>query len=132
MRTTLTHPPADHIVLVGTGATAMAALWRLCAAGAHIRWYADSADVGEEAILAHALAGGRIELSFDDPLTAPLEGATAIVIADGETRHVRLAERARASGLVVHFGGEIALSGPAPAQLTSLPRVEAAAAIAPA
>jgi siroheme synthase (precorrin-2 oxidase/ferrochelatase) len=132
MRTNLTHSPTDHVVLVGTGATAMAALWRLCAAGAHVRWYADSADVGEEAILAHALGGGRIELSFDDPLTAPLEGATAIVIADGESRHVRLAERARASGLAVHFGGEIALSGATPARLMSMPRAEAAAAIAPA
>lgn len=68
MRTNLTHSPADHVVLVGTGEAAMAALWRLCAAGARIRWYADSPDVGEEAVLAHALGGGRVELSFGDPL----------------------------------------------------------------
>ena len=41
MRTKPTKSPADHVVLVGTGEAAMAALWRLCAAGARIRWYAD-------------------------------------------------------------------------------------------
>jgi hypothetical protein len=132
MRTTLTHSPADHIVLVGTGATAMAALWRLCAAGVHIRWYADCADVGEEAILAHALGGGRIELSFDDPLTAPLEGASAIVIADGESRHVRLAERARPSGVAVHLVGESGLCDSALAGLAAVPRSSADAAATPA
>jgi len=35
MRTNLTKSRADHIVLVGTGDAAMAALWRLCAACAH-------------------------------------------------------------------------------------------------
>ena len=98
-------------MLVGTGDAAMAALWRLCAAGAHIRWYADSADIGEEAVLAHALGGGRVELSFDDPLTASLDGTTAIGIASEESRHARLSERARASGVAVQFVGETELSG---------------------
>lgn len=102
MRTNLTNSPADHIVLVGTGEAAMAALWRLCAAGARIRWYADSADIGEEAVLAHALGGGRVELSFGDPLTASLDGATAVVIANENSRHAPLTERARAIGVAVH------------------------------
>ena len=106
MRTNLTKSPADHIVLVGTGETAMAALWRLCAAGAHVRWYADSADLGAEAVLAHALGGGRVELSFDDPLTASLDGTTAIVIANDSDDHAPLAERARAAGVATHFAGE--------------------------
>ncbi len=59
MRKKLINSPSDHVVLVGSGASALAALWHLCATGAHIRWYAGSPDVGEEAILAHALAGGR-------------------------------------------------------------------------
>ena len=62
MRSNLTMSPADHIILVGTGDAAMAALWRMCAAGAHIRWYADCADIGEEAVLAtrgFASARGR-------------------------------------------------------------------------
>jgi siroheme synthase (precorrin-2 oxidase/ferrochelatase) len=110
MRTNLTESPADHIVLVGTGAAAMAALWRLRAAGAHVRWFADRADVGEETVLAHALGGGRIEISFDDPLAASLDGAAAIVIADAHDNHARLAERARASGIVVQFVGDAAPS----------------------
>jgi siroheme synthase (precorrin-2 oxidase/ferrochelatase) len=110
MRTNLTHLPADHVVLIGTGNAAMTALWRLCAAGARVRWYADSADIGEEAVLAHALGGGRVELSFDDPLTASLDGTTAIVIADGESRHAPLTERARARGVTVQFAGDDGLS----------------------
>lgn len=103
MRTNLTNSSADQIVLVGTGEDAMAALWRLCAAGAHIHWYADRSDVGEETVLAHALGRGRIELSFDDPLAASLDGTIAIVIAGDDRRHAQLRERARANGIAVHF-----------------------------
>jgi siroheme synthase (precorrin-2 oxidase/ferrochelatase) len=110
MRTNLTKLPADHIALVGTGEAAMAALWRLCAAGARIRWYADSADLGAEAVLAHALGGGRLELSFDDPLTASLDGTTAIVIASDSDDHAPLAGRARANGVAVHLAGGPELS----------------------
>lgn len=95
----------------------MSALWRLCAAGARVRWYADSADIGEEAVLAHALGGGRVELSFDDPSAAPLDGTTSIVIADGENRHARLSERARARGVMVQFVGDEGLAGPVAAGL---------------
>ena len=83
----------------------MAALWRLRAAGARVRWYADRPTSAQEAVLAHALGGGRIELSFDDPLTASLDGAAAIVIAGDAQPPCRLAERARASGVPVHFVG---------------------------
>src|SRR5215472_13695021 len=106
MRDNLNGSASDEVVLVGTGEAATGALWRLCAAGARIRWYADSADVGEEAVLAHALGRGRVELSFDDPLSASLAGTTAIVIAGDENRRARLAERARASGVAVEFVGE--------------------------
>src|SRR5262249_22303132 len=114
--------------LVGTGDAAMAALWRFCAAGAHIRWYADSADVGEEAVLAHALGGGRVELSFDDPQTASLDGTTAIVIAGKESRHVGLRERARASGFAVQFVGEMDFSASS-SLVEAAPVISAAAAI---
>src|SRR5262249_52115254 len=130
MRIEPTISSADHIILVGTGAAAMAALWRLRAAGAHVRWYADCADIGEEAILAHALGRGRIALSFDDPVTASLAGTTAVVIATRESRQARLAERARASGVPVHFVDGSGLSGPALALITM--SVGAAAAAAPA
>jgi siroheme synthase (precorrin-2 oxidase/ferrochelatase) len=126
MRTKLINSSSDRIVLVGTGEAAMAALWRLCAAGAHIRWYADSADIGEEAVLAHALGGGRIELSFDDPLSASLDGTTAIVIASGESRHAGLSERARANGVAVQFAGETEFS--AAGRLAVAPGIAAATA----
>jgi siroheme synthase (precorrin-2 oxidase/ferrochelatase) len=113
MRTKLTKSPADHIVLVGTGEAALAALWRLCAAGAHVRWFADRADVGEETVLAHALGGGRVELSFGNPPTAALDGATAIVLADESSRHGPLAERARETGVAVHHVGRRDLSAAA-------------------
>jgi len=108
-----THPHktvTDQIILVGSSEIAMTALWRLCAAGAHVRWYADSADLGEEAFFAHALGGGRVELSFDDPLTASLDGATALLFA-GARRDARLAERARANGVPVHFADEVEGAG---------------------
>lgn len=132
MRSNRINSSSDHIVLVGTGETAMAALWRLCAAGANIRWYADSADVGEEAVLAYALGGGRVELSFDDPLTASLDGTTAIVMASGESRHAQLSERARASGVTVQFVGDAGVSGFALADIIRAARTSAAAATAQA
>ena len=94
--------PADHIVLVGTGEAAMAALWRLSAGGARIHWYADCADVAEEAMLAHALGRGGVALSLQDPRSACLDGASALVIAGDISRHAGLAERARASGVAIH------------------------------
>jgi len=127
MRDNLNGSASDHVVLVGTGESATAALWRLCAAGAHIRWYADSADVGEEAVLAYALGRGRVELSFDDPLTASLAGTTSIVIAAGENRHARLAERARANGVALHFVGDAGPSEPGLANLIHRARCGAAA-----
>jgi siroheme synthase (precorrin-2 oxidase/ferrochelatase) len=105
MRQNPTIPPTDRVVLIGTGETAIAALWRLCAAGARIRWYADHADVGEEAVLAHALGRGRVELCFDDPRAAPLDGATAVVAARGDARDLQIAERARANAVPVHVAG---------------------------
>jgi hypothetical protein len=107
MRSTPTTPPTDRVLLIGSGESAMAALWRLSAAGAYIRWYADGADVGEETVLAHALGAGRIELSFDDPLTASLDGTAALVISSDSSRDLRLAERAKASGVPVHFVGAL-------------------------
>lgn len=106
--------PADRIVLVGTGTAAVTALWELAAAGAHVRWYVDRADVGAETILASGLASklgrGRIELTFDDPRAAPLDGTTAVVAAHGDDLDLRVAERARASHVPVQVIGRPDLS----------------------
>jgi hypothetical protein len=71
-------PPTtpNPVLLLGTGEATVAALWRLSAAGAQIRWYADRADIGEEIALANALGHGSLELSFDDPAPSSLDGAT--------------------------------------------------------
>jgi hypothetical protein len=90
----------------------------------------DSADIGEEAVLAHALGGGRVELSFGDPLSASLDGAAAIVIADQRDRHARLAERARTSGVAVHSVGAAERSAIAAAGLVHAARRRAAVAAA--
>jgi siroheme synthase (precorrin-2 oxidase/ferrochelatase) len=94
---------ADRVMLVGTGAAAVTALWNLAAAGAHLRWYVDRADIGAEAVLARGLAnraGGGLELSFDDPRSAPL--GAAVVVARGDDVDREIAERARASAVPVH------------------------------
>jgi siroheme synthase (precorrin-2 oxidase/ferrochelatase) len=105
---------ADHVVLVGTGMAAVMALWDLAAAGAHVRWYVDRADVGAETVLASGLASklgrGRIELTFDDPRDAPLDGTTAVVAAHGDDLGLRVAERARASRVPVQVIGRPDLS----------------------
>lgn len=105
---------ADHVMLVGTGMAAVMALWDLAAAGAHVRWYVDRADVGAEAILASGLASklgrGRIELTFADPRGAPLDGTTAVVAAHGDDLDVRVAERARAGRIPVQVIGRPDLS----------------------
>jgi len=51
-----------------------------------------------------------MELSFDDPLAASLDGTAALVISSDGSCDLRLAERARASGVPVHFVGRPDLS----------------------
>lgn len=104
----LTDPSPGPVMLLGTGEAARAALWRLSAAGAQIRWYVDRADVGEEVALATGMGGGRIELSFDDPMTAPLDGT--VVAARGDDLDRRIAERARANHVPVAVIGRPDLS----------------------
>jgi hypothetical protein len=101
-------------MLVGTGMAAVMALWDLAAAGAHVRWHVDRADVGTETILASGLASklgrGRIELTFDDPRVAPLNGTTAVVTAHGDDLDLCVAERARAGHIPVQVIGRPDLS----------------------
>ncbi len=92
------------IILLGAGDAAMAALWRLAATGAQIRWYADRPDVAAEIALASGLGGG-LELRFDDPRDAPLDGATAVVAARGDALDLDIAERARAIAVPVEVIG---------------------------
>jgi hypothetical protein len=102
-------PLTDRIVVLGTGKTAVDALWRLAAASAHVCWHVDHADLGAEIVLANALGRGRLELSFGDAHAAPRDGAATIVAAadHGPERGVqpngRVAPRMR-DRLAVLFG----------------------------
>ena len=113
-------PPArsrqNRIILVGSNASAVTALWNLAAANADIRWYADHPDVGAEVGVAHGLGRGRIELRLDDPRAAPLDGA--VVVAERrDGLDVEMAERARAAHVPVHVIGRPDLSTVALADL---------------
>ena len=115
MRTNSHETPAtDRVALIGTGAAALTTLWNLAAAGAHVRWYVDRADIGTETVLASSLASrfgrGRIELTFGDPRAAPFDGTTAVVAAQGGDLDRHLAERAHADGVPVHVVGRPDLS----------------------
>jgi len=103
-------PDADHVILIGSSETALAALWSLAAAGAHVHWYTDRADVGAETVLARRLGHTRLTLSLDDPRLAPLDGVTAVVTARGDALDGQVAERARASQVPVHVAGRPDLS----------------------
>jgi siroheme synthase (precorrin-2 oxidase/ferrochelatase) len=113
---------ADRIILLGTGETAVATLWRLAAAGAHVRWYVDHADLGAEIVLANALGRGRLELCFGDARAAPLDGAAAIVAAGEDGLDPRIAARARAEKVPVHIVGRRELPAFTPADLSTAAR----------
>ena len=117
----------DRIILVGSNASAVTALWNLAAANADVRWYADRPDVGAEVGVAHGLGRGRIELRLDDPRAAALEGA--VVVAErGDGLDLEMAERARAAHVPVHVIGRPDLSTVALADLSgSSPRCHASA-----
>jgi uroporphyrin-III C-methyltransferase/precorrin-2 dehydrogenase/sirohydrochlorin ferrochelatase len=83
------------VALVGSGSAALAKLRLLRAAGANVRWYASSADVAEEVLLASPPTG-RLELSFADPLQADFSEFVAVVSAADGALDERVAERARA------------------------------------
>src|SRR5215467_2721267 len=129
-RSSQTDPSAGRVMLLGTGAAAVTALWNLAAAGAHVRWYVDRADVGTEAMLARGLAGrhaggsGSLELTFDDPRVAPL--GNAVVAACGDDLDREIAERARASRVPVHVVGRPEISTAALPQISAANRLHRA------
>jgi hypothetical protein len=88
----LAAPLTDRIVVLGTGDKAVDALWRLAAAGAHVCWQVDHADLGAEIVLANALGRGRLELRFGDAHAAPRDGAAAVAPEHG--LDPRIAKRA--------------------------------------
>jgi uroporphyrin-III C-methyltransferase/precorrin-2 dehydrogenase/sirohydrochlorin ferrochelatase len=89
------------VALIGSGESALNKLRLLRAAQARVRWYPLRTDVAEE-ILQSAADQGRLEVSFDDPLTADLSGHIAVVSAAGAPIDNEIAARARSLRLPVN------------------------------
>jgi uroporphyrin-III C-methyltransferase/precorrin-2 dehydrogenase/sirohydrochlorin ferrochelatase len=95
---------AGPIVLVGDGELAQAKLRVLIAAGARVRWYATDKTVSPADRLAAvgADAAAQIEILFDDPLTADLQGAIAVLSAGAGDLGPAISIWARTFGLPVN------------------------------
>jgi uroporphyrin-III C-methyltransferase/precorrin-2 dehydrogenase/sirohydrochlorin ferrochelatase len=95
---------AGPIILVGDGELALAKLRVLLSAGAHVRWYATDKTLAASDRLAAigADATSQVEILTDDPLTADLKGAIAILSAGAGDVGPAISARARALGLPVN------------------------------
>jgi uroporphyrin-III C-methyltransferase/precorrin-2 dehydrogenase/sirohydrochlorin ferrochelatase len=95
---------AGPIVLVGDGELAQAKLRVLLAAGANVRWYATDKTVQPSDRLAALGAdwAAQVEILADDPLTADLRGAIAVLSAGAGDIGPAISVRARAVGLPVN------------------------------
>lgn len=103
---------AGPIVLVGDGELAQAKLRVLLAAGARVRWYATDKTIAAADRLATlgADAASQIEILFDDPLTADLHGAIAVLSAGAGDLGPNVSAWARAQGIPVNVMDDLAHS----------------------
>ncbi len=92
---------AATVVLVGSGAQAIAKLHLLRAAGANVRWFSPEADVAEESLLANHYAG-HIGITIGEPGGRDLTGALAVVSSAGREIDERVAALARSAGVPVN------------------------------
>lgn len=95
---------AGPIVLVGDGELALAKLRVLLAAGAQVRWYATDKTVDRATRLSTlgADSAEEIEILFDDPLSADLNGAIAVLSAGAGELGPAVSVWARTFGLPVN------------------------------
>jgi uroporphyrin-III C-methyltransferase/precorrin-2 dehydrogenase/sirohydrochlorin ferrochelatase len=103
---------AGPIVLVGDGELAQAKLRVLLAAGARVRWYATDKTIAAAVRLAAvgADAASQIDILFDDPLTADLHGAIAVLSAGAGELGPSVSAWARAQGIPVNVMDDLAHS----------------------
>ena len=92
---------AGPVVLVGSGAQAIAKLHLLRAAGANVRWFSPEADVAEELLLAKHYAG-HIGITIGEPGRRDLTGALAVVSSARSEIDERVASLARSAGVPVN------------------------------
>jgi hypothetical protein len=82
------------VLLIGSGSVATVLMLRLIDTGAHVRWFAQDADVAEEIWL-----GGhpdRIAIALREPHASDIEHAAAVIVAVGDPLAGRVAAQARA------------------------------------
>ena len=103
---------AGPIILVGDGELAQAKLRVLLAVGAQVRWYATDNTVtpAERLATLGADAASHIEILLDDPLSADLHGAIAVLSAGAGDLGPSVAAWARAQGLPVNVMDDLAHS----------------------
>jgi uroporphyrin-III C-methyltransferase/precorrin-2 dehydrogenase/sirohydrochlorin ferrochelatase len=82
-----------RVVLIGSGAPALAKLRLLRAAGANVRWFSDSDQAGNDIVHARHYAG-QIEIVKREPQAADIAGALAIVSSGGKEIDERIARLA--------------------------------------
>jgi siroheme synthase (precorrin-2 oxidase/ferrochelatase) len=96
------------VLLVGSGPTAAAMLWRLLDAGARVRWFSRNVDCAEEIWLSGM--PDQIELAFREPRVLDFEEAAAVIATIGEPLASRVSEQAQAAGCPVNVVGRPDLS----------------------
>jgi uroporphyrin-III C-methyltransferase/precorrin-2 dehydrogenase/sirohydrochlorin ferrochelatase len=103
---------AGPIVLVGDGELALAKLRVLLAAGARVRWYATDTSIEPSTRLAAigADAAAQVEILFDNPLGADLQGAIAVLSAGAGDVGPAISVWARTFGLPVNVMDDLAHS----------------------
>jgi hypothetical protein len=82
------------VLLVGSGAVAVALMQRLIEAGARVRWFSQDMDVAEEIWLSGR--PDRIEIAFRAPRLLDVEEAAAVIVTVGEPIASAVAAQARA------------------------------------
>ncbi|HKY87303.1 MAG TPA: siroheme synthase CysG [Pseudorhodoplanes sp.] len=91
-----------RVVLIGSGAPAIAKLRLLRAAGANVRWFANGSEAGGDLVHARHYAG-QIDVVAGEPGENDLAGALAIVSSAGKELDERVASSARAHNIPVNI-----------------------------
>jgi uroporphyrin-III C-methyltransferase/precorrin-2 dehydrogenase/sirohydrochlorin ferrochelatase len=92
---------SGQVILVGSGAPAIAKLQLLRAAGANVRWFSSGADASEAPVAASHYAG-RIECRAGLPEAGDIAGALAVISAAGSEIDETMAAQARAKHIPVN------------------------------
>jgi uroporphyrin-III C-methyltransferase/precorrin-2 dehydrogenase/sirohydrochlorin ferrochelatase len=91
-----------NVVLIGSGAPAIAKLRLLRAAGANVRWFANGTEASDDVLHARHYSG-KIEIVSGEPGENDLAGALAVVSSSGKEIDERVASLARALNILVNI-----------------------------